>query len=83
MNHDQELGQETIYTSHLFRDPRQSATKETAVAGPSRRRDGFRRWIMEYLKKLVVTFLSPTMMILLVAGETTDTQTYSTTKAPF
>ena len=32
---------------------------------------------MEYLKKLVVTFLSPTMMILLVAGETTDTHIFN------
>ena len=55
--------------SRLFRDPRQNATKETAVAGSSRRRDGFRRWIIEYLKKLLVTFFSPTMMILLVAGD--------------
>ena len=59
-------------TQRLCRDPRQTATKETAVAGPSRRRDGFRRWIMEYLKQLLGTFTSPTMMILLVAGETTD-----------
>ena len=43
--------------------------KETAAAGASRRRDGFRKWIMEYLKKLLVTFFSPTMMILLLAGE--------------
>ena len=55
----------------FFRDPRQDMAKETAAAGASRRRDGFRKWIMEYLKKLLVTFFSPTMMILLVAGEFT------------
>ena len=52
-----------------FRDPRQDTAKETAAAGANRRRDGFRKWIMEYLKKLLVTFFSPTMMILLLAGE--------------
>ena len=48
---------------------RQDTAKETAAAGVNRRRDGFRKWIMEYLKKLLVTFFSPTMMILLLAGE--------------
>lgn len=51
-----------------FRDPRQDTAKETAAAGANRRRDGFRKWIMEYLKKLLVTFFSPTMMILLLAA---------------
>ena len=37
-----------------------------AGAGPVR--EGFRKWIVEYLKKLLVTFSSPTMIILLVAG---------------
>ena len=48
-----------------FRDPRHLETK----LGPKKTgSDGFTKWIVEYLKKLVRTFCSPSMMILLLAG---------------
>lgn len=50
-----------------FKDPRQSK-EAAAVAGAGPAREGFRKWIVEYLKKLLVTFSSPTMIILLVAA---------------
>ena len=48
-----------------FRDPRHLETK----LGPKKTAsEGFRKWIMEYLKKLLRTFCSPSLMILLLAG---------------
>jgi len=48
-----------------FRDPRHLETK----LGPKKTAsEGFRKWIMEYLKKLLRTFCSPSLMILLLAA---------------
>ena len=49
----------------------ETGTKGQVEAGPGSRRpeERFTKWLVRYLRQLAATFCSPTMIILLVAGQ--------------
>ena len=49
----------------------ETGTKGRVEAGPGTRRpeERFTKWLVRYLRQLAATFCSPTMIILLVAGQ--------------